>query len=73
MSDITVHIDEKLDETSLGVLQYDLSHLRGVREVNADGNRPHLMVVHYDHRELDSRRILSEFQGHGYHAELIGF
>ncbi len=73
MSDVTVHIDENLDASALLALQNDLSHLQGVEHIDTADQRPHLMVVKYDHREMDSTRILSRFRDHGYHAELIGF
>lgn len=73
MSDVTVHVDENLDARSLHRLQHELAHMRGVEKIDADDRHPQLMVVRYDHRETDSRQILSTFFGHGYHAELIGF
>lgn len=73
MSDVTVHIDETLDMTALLALQHDLEKMNGVERINATENRPHLMVVTYDHQQMHSTAILSEFTEHGYHAELIGF
>ena len=73
MSDVTIHIDETLDTTALLALQHDLARMKGIEKIDATEKRPHLMVVRYDHHEMDSEAILSEFYGHGYHAELIGF
>ena len=73
MSDITVHIDETLDVSSIQALQDDLCKMGGVDHIDSTETRPHLMVVNYDHQSLDSSTILTEFTNHGLHAELIGF
>lgn len=73
MSDITVHIDETLDDSTIQVLQNDLVRMEGVDHIDSTARHPHLMVVNYDHDRMDSNTILSEFTNHGLHAELIGF
>ena len=73
MSDITIHIDETLDSATLQALQYNLSRLEGVDHIDAQENKPHLMVVCYDHQRMNSDAILSSFTNQGLHAELIGF
>ena len=73
MSDVTIHIDETLDMTALLAMQHELEKMKGVQRIDARENRPHLMVVTYDHQQTHSGEILSEFSEHGYHAELIGF
>ena len=73
MSDITVHIDETLDAATIYALKKDLASRQGVNRVDMNENRPHLMVVQYDHHEMHSSIILDEFTDHGLHAELIGF
>ncbi len=72
MSDVTVHIDETLDDSALLALQHNLSRIDGVDHVDAQNRHPHLMVVSYDHHLLNSRAILSSFTNQGLHAELIG-
>jgi len=57
MSDITVHIDETLDSSTLQALQHNLSRIEGVDHINAQDSRPHLMVVSYDHRKMNSGAI----------------
>ncbi len=73
MSDITVHIDETLDAATIYALKKDLASKQGVNRIDLNENRPHLMVVQYDHQAMNSIEILNEFTDHGLHAELIGF
>ncbi len=73
MSDITIHIDETLDSTTLQALQHNLSRIEGIDHIDAQEQHPHLMVVSYDHQQMDSAAILSSFTNQGLHAELIGF
>ena len=73
MSDITIHIDETLDSATLQALQHNLSRIDGVDHIDAQESRPHLMVVCYDHNQMNSNAILSSFTNQGLHAELIGF
>lgn len=73
MSDITVHIDETLDVSTIQDLQDELGRMEGIEHIDSTTRHPHLMVVKYDHDRMNSNTILSEFTNHGYHAELIGF
>ena len=73
MSDITVHIDETLDAATIYALQKDIYSMQGINQIDINENRPHLMVVKYDHQSMSSTDILNEFSDHGLHAELIGF
>lgn len=73
MSDVTIHIDETLDASALVALQHNLSRIDGVDHIDVQQQRPHLMVVTYDHSLMDSAEVLSSFTNQGLHAELIGF
>lgn len=73
MSDVTIHIDETLDLTTLHALQHDLYEIDGIERINAEDKRPHLMVVSYDGKRMNSGSVLSAFTDQGLHAELIGF
>ena len=73
MSDVTIHIDETLDSTTLQALQHNLSRIDGIDHIDAQESRPHLMVVSFDHQAMSSAAILSSFTNQGLHAELIGF
>ena len=72
MSDVTIHIDETLDASTIQSLQHDLSQLNGVEHIDASADHPHLMVVKYDQKAMSSGALLNEFSEHGLHAELIG-
>ena len=72
MSDITIHIDETLDSSSLLALQHDLSQEPGIKNIYAEETKPHLMVVTFDSKITSSEDILASFTSQGLHAELIG-
>lgn len=73
MSDITIHIDETLDTSSIQAIQDDLYKVVGIEKINSQEQRPHLMVVSYDGKVMNSGNILTRFTNQGLHAELIGF
>ncbi len=73
MNDVTIHIDETLDASSIQAIKKDLSKVAGIEKINSEKKRPHLMVVSYDGKMMDSGSILSKFTSQGLHAELIGF
>jgi hypothetical protein len=73
MSDVTIHIDETLNERSMQALGEDIAHHGGIEHVDYSQKNPHLMVVRYDQNQLNSQAVLAAFIDHGLHAELIGF
>lgn len=73
MSDVTIHIDETLDSSSIQAIQHDLSRVVGIERIDSQERHPHLMVVSYDGKMMNSGYILSTFTNQGLHAELIGF
>jgi hypothetical protein len=73
MSDVTIHIDETLDSSTIQALQHDLSRMAGIEHIASEESHPHLMVVSYDNKMMNSGAILSSFTEQGLHAELIGF
>ena len=73
MSDVTIHIDEALNQRSMQALGEDISHHGGIKRVDFTHKHPHLMVVRFDHEKTSSHAVLSAFTEHGLHAELIGF
>lgn len=72
MSDITIHIDETLDSSSIRALQDELSQEPGVKNIFSNETKPHLMVVTFDSKITTSDDILASFTAQGLHAELIG-
>lgn len=73
MSDVVVHIDEALDESSLDRLEQDLRGDRGVISVGHRPRQNHLMMVLYDSTDLRASSFLHHFQERGLHAQLIGW
>lgn len=73
MSNVTVHIDEDLNQRSFLALGQEIQGLNGVAQVDYTERHPHLMVVSYDNQVTDSAHVLQAFTGQGLHAELIGF
>ncbi len=73
MSDVTIHIDETLESSTLQAIQNDLYKVAGINRIDAEAKHPHLMVVSYDGKKMNSGAILSQFTNQGLHAELIGF
>ena len=70
--DITVHIDETLNDRELVNLEQAVRSDEGVVSVGHNGNR-HLMMVLYDAEEIKGRDILNRVTDQGFHGELVGF
>ena len=72
LADITVHINEKLDESELNQLEYRLRQGNGIASIGRQRRRPHLMIVGYDPKSTKSQKILEHINRHGLKAQLIG-
>ena len=70
--DVTLHIDESLDDDHRAQMEDVLRDLEGVVSVHNPYARPHLVVVQYNPDRLKSADILAAVTGQGVHAELIG-
>lgn len=73
ISDITVHIDETLNDRELANLEQAIRSDEGVVSVGHNENGRHFMVVLYDPEEIRGKDILGRVTEQGFHAELIGF
>ena len=71
-ANVVVHIDENLSKDEIHGIEKDLSTHQGIVSACCHENTPHLMVVDYDPRVLNSKRLLEFFSGSGVHAELVG-
>jgi len=71
-SDVTVHVDETLDEAGRRAIEGALKALDGVASVRGADGTPHLLVVHFDPGQVGTAAILSAVTGQGVHAELVG-
>ena len=72
VADVTLHIDETLDETELEQLEMAIRNDTGILSVGHNENDSHLMVVIYAPDETKSVNILRSVAEQGYHGELIG-
>ena len=65
LADVTLHIDEELSAEQRGSID-------GVVSVHNSDRSPHLTVVEYDPRRVDSQAILKRVRDQGRHAQLVG-
>lgn len=72
LSDVTIHVDEALDQSARAKLDNDLRALDGVISVHASEHNPHLVVVTFDPDHASSKGLLKTVLGEHLHAELIG-
>jgi hypothetical protein len=70
--DVTVHIDETLNDRELLNLEQAIRSDYGVVSVGHNEDR-HMVFVLYDPDVLRGRDILNRVTHQGFHGELIGF
>ena len=70
--DVTVHIDETLNDRELVNLEAAIRSDYGIVSVGHNEDR-HMMFVVYNPAVLKGRDILDRVTNQGFHAELIGF
>ncbi len=71
MTDVTLHVDETLDESNRMKLEKDLRSLDGVTSVRLSKKAPHMMFVTYQTDHLRSQDILKVILGDHFHAEIV--
>jgi len=72
MVDVTLHIDEDLDQSTRDQLREDLLHITGVTSADSGNNKPHLMIVEYNPDVVDPILFVEYGKQHGLHMQLIG-
>ena len=72
LTDVTLHIDENLNQEQRGTIEESLRALDGVVSVHNADKTPHLSMVEYDPNVTSSQDILERVTNQGVHAELIG-
>jgi len=72
LTDVTIHVDESLDEDCRQDVETSLRAMDGVVSVQNPDAHPHLVMVEYNPTETSSSHLLSGVTDQGYHAELIG-
>ncbi len=70
--DVTIHIDENLEESQRQGLVETVRQREGVVSVGYHDDKPHLMMVEYNPEQVNSQQLLGLVKGQGVHAELIG-
>jgi hypothetical protein len=70
--DITVHIDETLDQARLGAIAERVRKGAGVASAVYHDSKPHFLLVTYDPSRITSAAVHRLVTDQGVHAELIG-
>jgi len=73
ISDVTIHIDETLNDRELVNLEQAIRSDEGVVSVGHNEKDKHLLLVLYNPEEIRGKDLLSRVTDQGYHGELIGF
>ena len=71
-ANVVVHIDELLSSNELQDVEKTISGINGIVSACIHERTPHLMVVDYDQKNVNSGALLQHLRGNGLHAELIG-
>ena len=72
MADVTIHIDETLDNGRLERLRDEILGQTGVMAADYRKEKRHLMTVEFDPARNNSENLLKVVKAQGLHAELIG-
>ncbi len=72
LSDFVLHVDETLPFDQLKTLEDHIYKIGGVVSACNRDDRPHLISVTYDPRQVKSQDILVKIESEGIHAELVG-
>jgi hypothetical protein len=72
LADVTIHIDESMDEDGKTKLEEAFRSRDGVVSVLINPDRPHLVVVEYNPKIIKSRDLVDIPRFQGLHGELVG-
>ena len=72
LADVTIHIDKTLDEEGAAKLEEAFRQRMGVVAVRINPDRPHLVIVEYNPRQINSRDLVDVPRFQGMQAELVG-
>ena len=72
ISDIMIHVDEKLASGEQAALEESLRGCEGVIAPRFATDRPHLLLVSYNPEVAGSDTLLHQVAEAGYHARLVG-
>jgi hypothetical protein len=72
LADVTIHIDETMDEEGKIKLEEAFRNRAGVVSVHINPDRPHLVIVEYNPKMINSRDLVDIPRFQGLHGELVG-
>lgn len=72
MADVTLHIDENTTHDEREKFRDVLLAMDGVMAAAYHDERPHLILIEYDPRVVNSIEFVNTAKNRGFHAELIG-
>ena len=72
MTPVVIHIDETLNSERREALLTALREANGVIAVGYHNETPHLMIVVFNPKNMESRDVLGLVKSNGVHAELTG-
>jgi len=70
--DVTLHIDQELSEEQLNGLETHFRKRDGVVSVHFNPAKPHLLLVEYNPKLVNSMDLLDILRYRGLHGELVG-
>lgn len=70
--DVTLHINENMDQHARNQLCDDLLHMMGVNAAEASDAKPHLMIVEYNPDVVSPVLFVEYAKQRGLHMQLIG-
>lgn len=74
LADVTLHVDEELDQGGRAALEEALRQRDGVVSVhfNTNAAHPHLAVIQFNPAKVHNSDLLSIVQNQGHHGQLTG-
>ena len=72
MADVTLHIDENTTHDEREKFRDVLLAMDGVMAAAYHDEKPHLMIIEYDPKVVNSIDFVNTARNSGFHAELIG-
>ncbi|HEB97002.1 MAG TPA: ATP-binding protein [Sedimenticola thiotaurini] len=72
LADVTLHIDQALDDDTLSRLESEYRQREGVVSVRINPDKPHLLLVEYNPKLIRSHDLLDVLRYQGLEGELIG-
>jgi hypothetical protein len=72
LADVTVHIDQTLDAEGQAKLEEAFRNRVGVVSVRINPDRPHLVLIEYNPKMINSRDLVDIPRFEGLSGELVG-